>query len=440
LALVAYEMLTGEYPLVADGLRELLMKQLKEIPPPLSERRPDVPAHVSEAIHQALSKDPEDRFPTIDAFARALMGGAGSEGVGTGRRRRAGDTVGAAHVKTLRMRKQLLRLHRKRRLRRWAGRGAVAAAASLMLYLGVAAVSGGVRLSRREASGDSAEELSPGTGTQRASRVAFVEVDALAGDGAQLVGPPADVLDSGAGDLNAMGSQEGAGGEELAAATPPRPRTRPASTSRAGAPSGAEHDGPVRESGGRAQGSEVPASVGPGVGEGAEPTSTGDGRAEAPPAEAASSDGNPAATEPASGEVSQPTDDPTPEEPDAAGDTDIGAAADASPSSSPEWVLEQYRLAVEQEDLEALGRVYGGAVPAEDVRMLQRIFDSAEEIQVEMKADEYQIEGGRAIVNVDFPMRYVLARTKRAQRFTLKLRMTLEQAGEGWRLVALEQR
>jgi hypothetical protein len=37
-------------------------------------------------------------------------------------------------------------------------------------------------------------------------------------------------------------------------------------------------------------------------------------------------------------------------------------------------------------------------------------------------------------------MRYVLARTKRAQQYTLKLRMTLEQLGEGWRLLALEQR
>ncbi|UCC47468.1 MAG: protein kinase [Gemmatimonadota bacterium] len=425
LALVAYEMLTGEYPLVADGLRELLMKQLSEDPPPLSARRPDVPAHVSEAIHRALSKDPEDRFSSIEAFARALMGAAQSEGVGSDRRRRVGQASGAAHAKTLRMRKQLLRLHRKRRLRRWAGRGAVAAAASLMLYLGVAAVSGGVPLSRREASGDSAEGLSPGTGTQRASQVAFVEVDALVGDGAQLVGPPAGVLDSGAGDLNATGSQEGAGGEELAAATPPRPRTRRANTAQGGEPSGGEQDRTVRESGSRAQGSETPSSVGPGAGE---------------RAEAASSDAVPGATEPAPGDVSQPTDEVTSEELDAAEDTDVGAVAHASPGSSPEWVLEQYRLALEQEDLEALGRIYGGAVPAQDVRMLQRIFDSAEEIQVEMKADEYQVEGGRAILNVDFPMSYVLERTRRAQRFTLKLRMTLEQAGEGWRLVALEQR
>jgi hypothetical protein len=37
-------------------------------------------------------------------------------------------------------------------------------------------------------------------------------------------------------------------------------------------------------------------------------------------------------------------------------------------------------------------------------------------------------------------MRYVLARTKRSQKYTLKIHMTLEQGPTGWRLLAAEQR
>lgn len=353
LALVAYEMLTGEHPFAVDGLRELILKQLKEDPAPLSQRRPDVPPHVCQTIHRALSKDPEDRFDAIEDFARVLMGGAESEREGRDRRRRAGDATSAAHAKTVRMRKQLLRLHRKRRLRRWAGRGAAAVAASLTLYLAVAAVSGGGAPPASEAARDAAERL----------QVAFAEVDALAVDGAELAGPPADLLSSEADQVPVVPSAEAGGGEELAAAV-----------------------------------------------------------------------------EPASSDSPQPAGDATPVEEDAAGEGDVAAVADESASSSPDWVLEQYRLALEQEDLEALAHIYGGAVPAEDARMLRRIFDSADEIQAEMKAGDYRIDAGRAIVDVEFPMRYVLARTKRAQQYTLKLRMTLEQVGEGWRLLALAQR
>jgi len=421
LALVAYEMLIGEYPFAVEGLRELLMKQLKEDPPPLSERRPDVPLHVCQTIHRALSKDPEDRFDAIEDFARALMGGAGSEGVGRERRRRTGDATSAAHAKTVRMRKQLLRLHRKRRLRRWAGRGAVAVAASLTLYLGVAAVSRGGAPPASEAARDAAERL----------QVAFVEVDALAVDGAELAGPPADLLGSDADEVPVMPSAEGAGGEELAAAAAPRrPPIRSAGSAGGSMPARAAQDRPSSSTDGSAKEDE---------GRTQEPSSASRVGRAGEQAPQMSSAGIPPAPEPASSEPPQPAGDATREEGDAAAG-DLSGGADAAFSRSRDWVLERYRLALEQEDLEALADIYGGEVPAEDAGMLQRIFASAEEIQVEMKAGEYRMEGTRAIVDVEFPMRYVLARTKRAQQYTLKLRMTLEQLGEGWRLLALEQR
>jgi hypothetical protein len=439
LALVAYEMLTGEHPFAVDGLRELLMKQLKEDPPPLSQRRPDLPPHVCQTIHRALAKDPEDRFDAIEDFARALLGAVGSEGVGRHGRHRAGDATSGAHAKTVRMRKQLLRLHRKRRLRRWAGRGAIAVAASLALYLGVAAVSRGGAPPASEIAPDAAERL----------RVAFAEVDALATAGAELSGPPADLLGGDADELPVVPSAEGSGGGEqlAAAAVPRRPRTRSTGSAAGSAPASAEQDRPSRSSGGaanedegRAQESELPATAAPSIEEGREPArATGEGATEEQPPEA-SHDRGPAAAEPASSNSPRPAGDATPVEEDAAGEGDVAAVAHESASSTPDWVLEQYRLALEQEDLEALAHIYSGELPAQDARMLRRIFDSAEEIRVEMKAGEYKMEGTRAIVDVEFPMRYVLARTKRAQQYTLKLRMTLEQLGEGWRLLALEQR
>jgi hypothetical protein len=121
--------------------------------------------------------------------------------------------------------------------------------------------------------------------------------------------------------------------------------------------------------------------------------------------------------------------------------TPPGGANVAGAASAAERVLEAYRRLIESEDLEALGReLYGGQVPDDDARMLRRIFESAEELQVEMGDHDLKVEGNRAVVDVEYPMRYVLARTKRAQRFTLKLRMTLEAGPSGWRLVALEQR
>jgi eukaryotic-like serine/threonine-protein kinase len=72
LGTVAYELLAGAPPFDAPSLQGLLTAQLTQVPVPLSERRPDVPAHVSAAIARALAKDPNERFPDIQAFRSAL--------------------------------------------------------------------------------------------------------------------------------------------------------------------------------------------------------------------------------------------------------------------------------------------------------------------------------------------------------------------------------
>jgi serine/threonine-protein kinase len=48
------------------------MKHVNEPPPNVLDRRGDVPLRVAAAVDRALEKDPEQRFPTMDAFAAEL--------------------------------------------------------------------------------------------------------------------------------------------------------------------------------------------------------------------------------------------------------------------------------------------------------------------------------------------------------------------------------
>ena len=72
LAVVGYEMMSGKPPFEGPTAQAILTAHLVTPPLPLTEIRPEVPAHVSRAISQALSKQPEERFPTAQEFADAL--------------------------------------------------------------------------------------------------------------------------------------------------------------------------------------------------------------------------------------------------------------------------------------------------------------------------------------------------------------------------------
>jgi serine/threonine-protein kinase len=76
LAAIAYEMLTGRLAFPGESLGETLFQVIEGTPPPPAELCEQVPAGVSAAIMRALSKDPEQRFPDIRAFAVALIEGA----------------------------------------------------------------------------------------------------------------------------------------------------------------------------------------------------------------------------------------------------------------------------------------------------------------------------------------------------------------------------
>ncbi len=61
LGVILYEMLTGELPFDASDVATFFIKHMKEPPPPLRSRNPDVPEAVERLVLELLEKDPKDR-------------------------------------------------------------------------------------------------------------------------------------------------------------------------------------------------------------------------------------------------------------------------------------------------------------------------------------------------------------------------------------------
>ena len=72
LAVIAYEVLTGEKPFVADYLPTLLFKIVREEPAPPQRLNGTLSADVETAMRRALSKNPADRYDTCVDFVNAL--------------------------------------------------------------------------------------------------------------------------------------------------------------------------------------------------------------------------------------------------------------------------------------------------------------------------------------------------------------------------------
>ncbi len=72
LAMVLFEALTGRTPYEGTTVNQLIVAIATARPPRVRELRGDVPAGLDEAVARALAKKPEDRFPTLAGFARAI--------------------------------------------------------------------------------------------------------------------------------------------------------------------------------------------------------------------------------------------------------------------------------------------------------------------------------------------------------------------------------
>jgi len=82
LGIVVYEWLCGRPPFHGDGL-EILYQQISVPPPPLHSRVPAISPAVEQVVLQALAKDPQRRFSSVEAFATALEQAAQQHSGGT---------------------------------------------------------------------------------------------------------------------------------------------------------------------------------------------------------------------------------------------------------------------------------------------------------------------------------------------------------------------
>jgi serine/threonine protein kinase/Flp pilus assembly protein TadD len=80
LACIAYELLAGSPPFTASNARALVARHINDPVPPLTTVRPDLPPAVATVINRGLAKAPEDRFPSITAFADGLEAAEHGEG------------------------------------------------------------------------------------------------------------------------------------------------------------------------------------------------------------------------------------------------------------------------------------------------------------------------------------------------------------------------
>ena len=70
--IIVYEMLAGRVPFTGESPTIIMMKQVQDEPPPISEFRPDLPVVVEKIISRALAKRPEDRFQSAGEMSKAL--------------------------------------------------------------------------------------------------------------------------------------------------------------------------------------------------------------------------------------------------------------------------------------------------------------------------------------------------------------------------------
>jgi len=80
LGVVGYQMVTGELPFAATNTPSMLMKHINQVPRPIREIRPDLPAGLAHGIERAMAKQPDQRWADAAAFRDAIMNDAAPQG------------------------------------------------------------------------------------------------------------------------------------------------------------------------------------------------------------------------------------------------------------------------------------------------------------------------------------------------------------------------
>jgi len=72
MGVVGYRLLAGALPFSGDSVHTILYKHIFEEAPRVSQLRLDIPRYLTDPIQRALSKEPAQRFPTMEEFATAI--------------------------------------------------------------------------------------------------------------------------------------------------------------------------------------------------------------------------------------------------------------------------------------------------------------------------------------------------------------------------------
>jgi serine/threonine protein kinase len=122
LGVMTYQMLAGRVPFTGANVVDIIRRHCFDQVPPLQELRPELNVPVVQVINRALAKKPEDRFPSVTSFAKALELASKGVDVGlsypaTGAHMAADDTVIIDHVRDRRKRPRGTVADRKNRKR-----------------------------------------------------------------------------------------------------------------------------------------------------------------------------------------------------------------------------------------------------------------------------------------------------------------------------------
>ena len=72
LGVMLYQMATGELPFAGESKAELVSSILRDEPPPVVERRPELPRQLGRIVGRCLEKDPAERFQTVRGLRSEL--------------------------------------------------------------------------------------------------------------------------------------------------------------------------------------------------------------------------------------------------------------------------------------------------------------------------------------------------------------------------------